>query len=528
METARPEGYPRMEYQLDDDVLAGDTCDKFVYNPTPSDYELIEHRPSGNPVTDSVAGNAVRAFTTEGEHPPFFQLPRSGRVCYTKAPNGKFISVKGDLGPSPGSNSFKSLHERRFRYSRNGKAWVNRIPMTAELGENYFVTFEASGEDPGIKMVNGQHPFMEAHSPFAGLLREAAMSRTWETLGIRSPRASTLMRRTVELPWSSETDAKQAMEQNWRKQNQQVPAGIIVDRDFKPWLTRDTGLLVREFDSAARPQDYYDMAIRGQWGKLGNIADPLRRHSLYMTKQFATAAAMLMNNGIAHNQLNYDRQNITMAGEICDLDGTVILPMFNPELAGQFEDELKRLEDQQGVSLLSQYNEDLVAVAPDEVSGAKTLMEQVWILADDAAFFEDLADRTCSGDAGPGCSISSETVKWVAGRFINQFIGQLTDRGKHITRIACQAHVDILNDFRAIEGCGPYFKYLIEHERHTIFGWDRPDREFNCFIPRITELDLEWISDDYAVIREIIGNELGVEPGGSVPYGRRQDICRAK
>ncbi len=478
-------------------AFEGKFSEPFVFIPTPSSYEVIEQRTDVDPTVSTALNEMVGVF--RGKNPPrsYFQLPRMGRACFTPLPYKRFLAAKGSLGRSPGSDSILKLQGERWRQLFGHGAGSLRVPVDEEVSFDAMYRFRDNGNEVEINEV-----YPEGYSNFSDLIHEYRLSRTvYEPLNIRSPLALALLRRRQDLPWSEEQEAKQYLNERFRTQLSLDKREVDIKEDYKPRLDLDSGLLFRLFRSAVRPQDFYDLAIAGNFEKLHAAESSVEGYPLSLLHNLAITSGKLIQNGIIHGQLYYDYQNITLAGELCDMDGTVIAPSVNPDLARRVTSALQHDDNQFGTQRIQKYQEMLHNIAPNSLSEAKSLIEQTYYLWDASLRCVDFSRRTTNA---PGTVLSSAEIDELRRTFVTTMVNELGVKGREVAATACNEEVDITVDFRTPEEELPLLQKVLTKGLATIQGWTNPDKPFNHFTHKTTEADIAYIINDYKKFTQTI------------------------
>lgn len=268
--------------------------------PQPRLYEQIaEHTENIRPCIRVILKDMVGAFRGEHSDEPYWQLPRMGRACFRPVPQPEkgVVAVKGSLGQSPGSESWRQLSAKRWQALSDEGGGCMRV----DLDEGLSFALPYLQHESGIEVLQVT---AEGYSAFDDLLHEYQISRdVYEPLGVRVPSALALFRHRQPLPWTSDDEAVSHLLRKFRSQlpltHQEAPIRVG-SLPYRPPIELDSGLLFRYFKSAARLQDYYDMALAGSWEQLQTIIDALPGYPDRLISQLGATAGKLTQNGIVH------------------------------------------------------------------------------------------------------------------------------------------------------------------------------------------------------------------------------------
>jgi len=350
-------------------------------------------------------------------------------------PGEGFIGPKGGLGLSPGSESVRKLMEQRWRSLFGEDAGVLRVRMNED--RSFFIQYMPSNVGETFELFG---PMPEGHVLFQDLLGEyRTLQGICEPLGIRSPKALALLKSTAPpLPWSTTQKAKQFLSEQFLAQlpPERHSVSIKVDPSYHPVTDLDSGLLFRQFRGAVRPQDLYDLALAGDWGKVRKFYESTEDYPELMMNYLAKTGGQFIQNGIILGQLYYDYQNITTAGEVCDTDRIIVAPSVNPELALKHTSQLRQDEKTFNLDIMNSYNERLTVMAPNDLVTAKSLVEQSYYLWDAALRCVDIGRRAVDGTSSPGTVLSENEIDTLRQKFCRDIASNVGERGRRVIQTA--------------------------------------------------------------------------------------------
>lgn len=462
----------------------------YPYVPTPAHYEVVARQHDLDATTAEALGRMVEVFCGEAPPETYRQLPRMGRMCFTPllADDTAVLAAKGAVGRSPGAESVGRLQTEHRRSLLGDVAGWEIIDVTDEVA--FMILYQPSqryadqSKKVGAPVPELTYAMPAGYAPFKQLFREYCTTSLFKGIGIRVPAVPALLRREISLPWSTGADAKAFLTAAFAKRQGLARAGVIPQEapTYSPSARLDTGFLFRRFESAVRPQDHYDKAIEGEWNQVRAALDAAPYSAEDLLSHFAAAAGKLAENGIIHGQIFYDYQNLTTAGELCDLEVAVVAPSANPALARQFTAGLQQGELRLGISLMDHYNSNLERVAPDAKATGRSLLEQAYYLFDATVRGIDIARRAFGRATDrdvPGTVLDSVYIDELRRRFVTEMASNMSDHGRDLLALACKAEVDVDTDFRVPES-PPFLKWLLETPGSwTIYGWSDPSRPFD-------------------------------------------------
>lgn len=481
----------------------------FRFTPKGAQFEMVEERNEGvSPETAAVMHEMIDGFQSGAPDVPYWQLPRMGRACFAPVQHDSdIVATKGALGRSPGSDSIQRLQNIHWRSLLGENAGWTALEIKDDLD---FMILHRPGDsetDPSALQEEASPPTMlmfaapVGYASFKQLLREyRTLEQLIEPANIPTSRALALLRREISLPWRTEQEAKQYLADLFREKQQLAGAELQEFFDYTPSARLDSGLLFRSFKTAVRPQDHYDRAIEGKWGDVHNALSASLYSSENLLRSLASAAGKLMEQGIVHGQLFYDYQNITTAGEVCDVELAVVAPSVNPALAKRFTTQLSQDDDRFGVKIVDHYNTNIQRIAPDSRSAGRSLLEQGYYLFDTVVRSMDIEQRASGGPSEydrPGTVLNASQIHELRQRFTSEMVDSLRERGRHILSAACRADVDVDFDFKT-PGGGPLLREVLDGKNSTIYGWTSPSRPFDNYGIVPGREDIEFIIDDFS------------------------------
>ncbi|MGH7203270.1 MAG: hypothetical protein ACREHC_02400, partial [Candidatus Levyibacteriota bacterium] len=135
-------------------LFRGQFCEPLYFTPRPSSgYKIIEKRSDIAPEVSTVLDKMVSVFrgdSTASE--PFWQLPRQGRRCFLPvASSGEgFVTPKGSLGQSPGSENFRRMMEKQLQSAYGNKGGFIRSEF--DEGADFLVFYKPNEHGKGVEI----------------------------------------------------------------------------------------------------------------------------------------------------------------------------------------------------------------------------------------------------------------------------------------------------------------------------------------------------------------------------------------
>jgi hypothetical protein len=275
-----------------------------------------------------------------------YQTSWMGRGCFLQIPLSSrkrhlYISAKG-VGPGPGSELMRQRLDAIFRRRNNSYGGCLRL----ETNTYYplLVCFRLRNDRWVIS-----HPRPEGFSSFRNLIREFIVSALIEQTDIPILSPLLLLRDHVSAPWGPET--QESLEEyildrislaifeqlKAKKKINRTVVSFPVNPHVSgvSYLNLDGGVLIRSARSPYRVANLHAAAtnedikcirslrehfIAVNATNSGDVFSDLNESIYNYARSMAQTAANLFSEGIIHGQLHLHYQNISLAGEIADLD----------------------------------------------------------------------------------------------------------------------------------------------------------------------------------------------------------------
>lgn len=298
------------------------------------------------------------------------QAPWMGRSCFRGDFSTGYVVIKG-LGPGPGSEWMRALIDSKMR-----QAWPEAGCLRLQDGTRFplLVPFKRGRSSWRIESTRP-----EGVSRFALCVLEAEAAELYRRAGIPVLRPRAVFRISAEEPWGGRTAAslRQFLRTRLPYAIQRhlglasIPQPLVIGSQYYAHL--DLGIIVREAASPFRIANLYQSGIDGDRPALRRLLAHMSRvhdcppggvRAAFVDRMAATAAA-LFSEGVVHGQLHIHHQDISLAGELADLDCSIALRMFGenatdipfgPSRVGayylRYRQRLRRLESEYGCPLL--------------------------------------------------------------------------------------------------------------------------------------------------------------------------------
>lgn len=355
-----------------------------------------------------------------------------GRSGFRPNVDGSFLVVKG-LGPGPGSEWMRAHIDRNARRSHDGAGGCLRLDTGTP-----FALLVPFGRVDGEWRVHTARP--EGMSRFRLCLLEAEVAHLYLRLSVPVSAPLSVSRVRYPTPWSEGSAASLA-----RFLAERMPGAIrshlslprsaaslpvVVGRQV--YADLDGGVLARRLQSPFRVanlqqalieehRDDLDALVRHMAGVL-RVEDAREVETAFLAR-LARTAGILFCEGVLHGQLHIHHQDITLAGELADLDCTTLLRSrpacvedvpFGPSVIGlgyeQHRSRLEQLEAEFGVRLVNdadiRYEARFLGSRASDgwrrMQIATALLRQLFDLCNQALLAVDRIRRLQGGPVGPG------------------------------------------------------------------------------------------------------------------------------
>lgn len=256
-----------------------------------------------------------------------------GRSCFRGDFSTDYVIIKG-LGPGPGSEWMRALIDSKMR-----QTWFDGGCLRLEEGTRFplLVPFHRAGS---AWRVQSTRP--EGVSRFPLCVLDAEAAELYRRAGIPVLRPRAVFRFRAEEPWTGRTaeSVRQYLQAHVPQaiQRHLGLATIAGPLDIGPqfYADPDLGIFVREAASPFRIANLYQCAIDGDRAALKRLLAHMSRvhdcspagvGAAFIDRMTATAGALFCE-GIIHGQLHIHHQDISLAGELADLDCTTALRTF--------------------------------------------------------------------------------------------------------------------------------------------------------------------------------------------------------
>ena len=254
-----------------------------------------------------------------------------GRTGYRQNADGSFLVVKG-IGPSPGSEWMRKLIDQNARESHGGDGGCLRL--TTGTPYPLLVPF---GRLHGAWRVHSARP--EGMARFALCLLEAEVASVYQRMKVPVAQPLFVSRNRTCPPWDAGNSASMsrylrailplAIQDHLELPEIVETSSIVVGRQVYAHL--DAGVLARRVRSPYRISNVCQAVIDRDGESLSRLAHHLRQigrtdaSGESIVARLARTAGMLFCEGAIHGQLHIHHQDITLAGELADLDCTTFL-----------------------------------------------------------------------------------------------------------------------------------------------------------------------------------------------------------
>jgi len=254
-----------------------------------------------------------------------------GRSGFRQNADGSFLVLKG-IGPGPGSEWMRGLIDQNARESHGGDGGCLRL----RTGTPYplLVPF---GRLHGAWRVHSARP--EGMARFPLCLLEAEVASIYQRLEVPVARPLFVSRNRTCPPWDDGNSSSmgrylratlpQAIRDHLELPEIVETNSIVVGRQVYAYL--DAGILARRVRSPYRISNVCQAVIDGDAESLSRLAQHLRQicgtdaPGESIVARLARTAGLLFCEGAIHGQLHIHHQDITLAGELADLDCTTFL-----------------------------------------------------------------------------------------------------------------------------------------------------------------------------------------------------------
>lgn len=492
------------------------------------------------------AANALAAMLRGQGQVRCRQTSWMGRGCFVPVTTTSFLSAKG-TGPGPGSEALRVALDAAQRAEGMGEGGCLRV----ETGGFHplLVPFRRRA---GRWEVADPRP--EGFSKLALLVRDAESAAVYRTIGVPTLAPLLLLRRSEPMPWGESSHHALAHYLAAR-----LPRAIrahlrsTVERPISfcglSYCHLDGGVLIRAAQSPFRLANlqraaatcdrrflrYLTLHTLGRWhvggGSPALSVDAVRSCSSRLLARLARSGAALFAEGVLHNRLGQQHQNITLAAEIADLDASVFLrtqswadgePPF-PANAGltrrrrgvpmsrsvyaQFWANLRHAEDAHGIEILRVIDADtrgLAGLCEDGREGAwraAAMLRQLFDLYAQGTRAGDLLLRTFAASPDvPGTVLPPDLRRQMRVGFTSIVTSELGDR-RSLELLAWALR----------HGHDQLMKGLAESERSSIHGWSHPDAPVEPLDSRCDRARAEHVLQEAQVFIEALRNAAGVE-----------------
>ena len=253
-----------------------------------------------------------------------------GRSCFRGDSSKGYVVIKG-LGPGPGSEWMRALIDSKMR-----RAWPEAGCLRLEEGTRFplLVPFKRGRSTWKIESTRP-----EGASRFPLCVLEAEAAELYRRAGIPVLRPRAVFRVGAEEPWGgcSAASLRHFLRARLPLAIQRhldlasLPQAFVIGSQYYAKL--DLGIIVREAASPYRIANLYQCAIDGDRPALKRLLAHMSRvhdcppsgaQATFVERMAATAGA-LFAEGMVHGQLHIHHQDISLAGELADLDCSLAL-----------------------------------------------------------------------------------------------------------------------------------------------------------------------------------------------------------
>lgn len=409
-----------------------------------------------------------------------------GRSCFRGDFSKGYVVIKG-LGRGPGSEWMRALIDSKMR-----QTWSDGGCLRLEAGMRFplLVPFHRAHAS---WRVDSTRP--EGLSRFALCVLEAEAAELYRRAGIAVLRSRAVFRISAEEPWGGCTAPSLRHFLNAQLPNAiqrhlglaSIPQPLDIGPQFYAKL--DLGIVVREAASPFRIANLYQCAIDGDRPALKRLLAHMSRvhdclpagvQAAFVDSMAATAGALFCE-GMIHGQLHIHHQDISLAGELADLDCSIALRMFGenavdipfgPSKVGayylRYRERLRRLESDYGCALLKdldrRYSARFLGTAGlaswRKRQIASSLLRQLFDVYNQMMLALDRLCRASMKDlSAPGLALNSAEREAVRRSFAEGIARRLASRQAVPLFLWCLRHGFeklIEEDLRAVGRCSLY------------------------------------------------------------------------
>lgn len=445
-----------------------------------------------------------------------------GRGCFVEGTSLSYLIAKG-VGPSPGSEVMRQMLDVATRRREGGRGGCMRL----QTGTYYplLILFRQRGARWEIA-----DPRPEGFSMIGFLYREAEAGIIYNKLGIRALLPLVLLRHRVEPPWKQQT---QASVESYLAEHLPHAIAVHLSAAAEPralsfvgvsYLDMDGGILIRTARSPFRIANMHHAAVENDQASLEYLIQHTAQCFGYdglspniiselgdiFTSGLARTAAALFSEGIIHGQLNVHYQNVSLAGEIADLDNSLFFRSL-PQLVESFPfagrskestydhywsnlQQAEHLLDTQIIPVMRQDFEEIVGIdhgQPDEIRIAGFMLRQIYDLYIHALRTVDLLQRyLVSNLQQPGTILTTAQIHKVTHCFCEELMTELEKRQSTPLLSWC---LDRGYDYLVKKLLNPL-------QRRTIYGWASADVPINHQDVMCDEARLRYIHEEAAAL----------------------------
>ena len=452
-----------------------------------------------------------------------------GRGCFLHVKSSSqirypYLAAKG-VGPGPGSELMRQRLDKIFQKQHNFSAGCLRLET-----DTYYPLLVCFHLRDDRWMISNPRP--EGFSSFRNLVREFVASALIQQTPIPILPPLILLRDLLPPPWSKETQKgleeyilpqmPLAISKHLHSRKDELFSACyfpIYQRIYNAsYLSLDGGVLIRSAMSPYRVANLHSAAVEEDCSclrllrehfteihstRLGSIHQEFKQSIFRYIDLMAKTAADLFSEGIIHGQLHLHYQNVTLAGEIADLDcGIFAMPILyelgqvdysvsiSPQEYDVFWKEIIRLSDDLRTDILSIFRADydqigsVSSVKCDKCLLAAHMLQQVYDIYNHALRAVDLLCRADLSTINlPGTILDQEQWHLCSISFQKAFMRNIFAR-----------HSQSLLSWCLENG----YEYLIQVTLNclgsqTIYGWSSPDAPLDYSSSVCTELQQQYI-----------------------------------
>lgn len=477
---------------------------------------------------------------------PHKQSAWMGRGSFQQLGTHSFSYLIGKgIGPGAGSEEMRQLLDDLWK-KRAGDLNGGCIRLETDTYYPLLLQYKQNSKDAWV--ITDPRP--EGSSIFGAVLREAEAGEVYAKLGLDVVAPVRVYRNKITPPWGVR-NGKQGLVAYIKKHTAKHlsirhPHENITEKNISVenlvesgYWQYDSGILLRYAKTPYRIVNLHFALIDNDRELLETLTAHTRKAlretitsaqgtrgrntDMELVKKLGSLSGQMFSNGIIHGQLHIHYQNVSVVGELADLDATIFLPSFlkrdahfplpalshkAQKLFDAYPQTIIKKEKEFGIQMMRFVLTDLRTYTGSQKQ--KTMQKkkvamytlgQIYDLYNHALKAYDLLGRSqCSRIQKKGTILTKDEMNMVRTKFISEFL----------SIVKAQQGVDFLQWSLDNGEKSLISDYLDKHAETSIYGWHKPSTPVNHLLVPYNDQRIAFVRNDALKLLEEIKSQLDI------------------